>query len=58
MTLLLILAAIFIAVALMVVLGERYARPPTAEQMNAMRRWLMPLVGAALVLSLVNHYWL
>jgi hypothetical protein len=57
MQLLLILGFVFAAVALMVVLGERYARPLAPAQLARLRRWLLPLVGAALVLSLVDHYW-
>ena len=57
MDLLLILLLLFIAVALMVVLGERFAKPPSPEQLARLRRWLIPLVGAALVLSLLDFYW-
>ena len=53
----LILLMIFGGVALMVVLGERFAKPADEQQMNRLRRWLMPLVGLALVLSLINFYW-
>jgi len=55
--LLLVLLVLFAAIALLVVLGERYARPPGPEQLARLRRWLVPLVGALLVLSLVDHYW-
>jgi hypothetical protein len=41
----------------MVVLGERFAKPADEQQLNRLRRWLMPLVGLALVLSLINFYW-
>jgi hypothetical protein len=57
-TLFWILIGVFGSVALMVVLGERYARPPSPQQMRALQRWLLPLIGAALVLSVVRHYWL
>lgn len=55
--LMIILLLIFGGVALMVVLGERFAKPADEQQMNRLRRWLMPLVGLALVLSLINFYW-
>jgi hypothetical protein len=58
MNLLVLLLGIFAAVGLMVVLGERFARPASPEQMARLRRWLIPLVGASLVLSLVSYYWL
>jgi len=55
-TLVLLLLLIFAGVALMVVLGERFAKPLDPQRMNQLRRWLVPLVGLMLVLSLVNHY--
>ena len=53
-----ILLCVFAGVALMVFLGERFARPANPEQLNKLSRWLMPLVGLMLVLSLVEFYWL
>jgi hypothetical protein len=52
----LLLLLIFGGVALMVALGERFAKPADPERMNQLRRWLIPLVGLSLVLSLVNYY--
>ena len=57
MQLLFVLLVLFAALALLVVLGERYARPPSPEQLARFRRWILPLVGALLVLSLVDYYW-
>jgi cadmium resistance protein CadD (predicted permease) len=57
MQLLILLLVLFAALALLVVLGERFARPPSPEQLARLRRWLLPLVGALLVLSLVDYYW-
>lgn len=54
--LLMLLLFIFGSVALMVFLGERYARPADPERMARMRRWLVPLVGVMLLLSLVDFY--
>lgn len=54
--LLLLLLAIFGGVALMVVLGERFAKPADPEQIRKLQRWLMPLVGLMLVLSLFSFY--
>ncbi len=53
-----ILFFLFVGVALMVVLGERFAKPADPERMRQLQRWLIPLVGLALVLSVVNHYFL
>ncbi len=55
--LLLILLLVFGGVALMVVLGERFAKPVDPVRMQQIRRWLWPLVGLMLVLSLLEHYW-
>lgn len=55
-TLLLILLCIFGGVALMVVLGERFAKPADPERMGQLQRWLIPLVGVMLLLSIANHY--
>jgi hypothetical protein len=54
--LLLLLLLIFGGVALMVVLGERFAKPADPQRLAQLRRWLIPLVGLMLVLSLANHY--
>ncbi|WP_157976738.1 hypothetical protein [Parahaliea mediterranea] len=54
--LLVILLLVFAGVALMVVLGERFAAPADPEKMAKLRRWLIPLVGLMLVLSLVDYY--
>ncbi|MCB1689801.1 MAG: hypothetical protein KDI33_15000 [Halioglobus sp.] len=50
------LLLIFAGVALMVVLGERFAKPADPEQMRRLSRWLFPLIGLALVLSLIKFY--
>ena len=55
-TLLLVLSLIFGGVALMVVLGERFAQPADPQRLRQLQRWLLPLVGLLLVLSLVDHY--
>ena len=54
--LLLLLLLIFAGVALMVVLGERFAKPADPQQMRKLQRWLYPLVGLMLVLSLLKYY--
>lgn len=54
--LLLLLLLVFVGVALMVVLGERFAKPADPEQMRRIQRWLYPLIGLSLVLSLLNYY--
>jgi len=55
-TLLLLLLLIFAGVALMVALGERFAQPADPQRLRQLQRWLLPLVGLMLVLSLVQHY--
>ena len=54
--LLLLLLLIFGGVALMVILGERFGGAPDPQRLQQLRRWLMPLVGLMLVLSLLNYY--
>lgn len=54
--LLFLLLLIFAGVALMVVLGERFAKPADPQRLARLRRWLWPLVGLALVLSLLDFY--
>jgi hypothetical protein len=54
--LVLVLLAIFAGVALMVVLGERFAAPADPRRMQQLRRWLIPLVGLMLLLSLLDFY--
>ncbi len=54
--LLLILLCVFGGVALMVVLAQRHGKPMAAEEMARLQRWIMPLVGLMLVLSLVKYY--
>lgn len=54
--LLIVLFFIFVGVALMVILGEKFASPADPQRMQQLRRWLVPLVGLSLVLSLLNHY--
>ena len=54
--LLLLLLLIFVGVALMVVLGERFASPVEPERLHRLSRWIYPLVGLMLVLSLVRFY--
>ena len=54
--LLAILLFVFVGVALMVVLGERFARPVAPERMHRFSRWLMILVGLMIVVSLLRFY--
>lgn len=56
-TLLLLLLFIFAGVALMVVLGERFATPMEPEKLRKISRWILPLVGLAIVLRMLD-YWL
>ncbi|MBA6412921.1 hypothetical protein H2508_07335 [Parahaliea sp. F7430] len=53
----LLLLLVFAGVALMVVLGGRFAKPANPEQMARLRRWIIPLVGIMLLLSAIDFYW-
>jgi len=52
-----LLLFIFGGVALMVVLGERFAKPMEPEKLRKVTRWIMPLVGIAIILQLLR-YWM
>jgi hypothetical protein len=54
--LLLVLLGIFAGVALMVVVLERFASPVEPERMRRLQRWILPLVGLMLLLSLIDYY--
>ena len=54
--LLLILFFLFVGVALMVFLGERFAKPADPEKTQRIARWIMPLVGLMLVLSAGRYF--
>ncbi|WP_170252911.1 hypothetical protein [Colwellia echini] len=57
MTLLIILGCVFLAVFLMVVLGERYAKPMTEEQQSKYSKILpilvFVLIGAAIIKAFI-----
>ncbi len=55
-TLFFLLLFIFGGVALMVVLGERFAKPMEPEQMQKLSRWIIPLVAVSLIISMLNFY--
>lgn len=55
LNLLLILGALFAALALIVKLLEGRARPLTAAQQQRLSRWLLVLVAASLLLSLLHQ---
>lgn len=54
--LLILLLFVFGGVALMVLLGERFAKPADEEKLAKVSRWIMPLVGVMLVLSALNYF--
>lgn len=56
MNLLLLLLGIFAGVALMVLASQRFASSGDPGRMRQLQRWLMPLVGLMLVLSLIKFY--
>jgi cadmium resistance protein CadD (predicted permease) len=55
--LMIILGLLFAGVVLMVVLGERFAKPADDQKVAQLSRWLMPLVGLSIVLALIKQYW-
>ena len=56
MNLLILLALIFGGVALIAVVSKRFSGPGDSARMQQLQRWIMPLVGVMLLLSLLNYY--
>jgi len=56
-TLVLLLLFIFGGVALMVVLGEKHAKPMEPEKLRRITRWIIPLCMLALVVQMFR-YWM
>jgi hypothetical protein len=56
MNVLLLVLFIFAGVALMAFLAQRFAGPEDPRRMQRLQRWLWPLVGLMLVLSLLKYY--
>lgn len=54
--LVIILAVLFGALFLFIHLTERVAKPLDAKQAARLSRWILPLVGMALVIQLFRHY--
>ncbi|NQY87335.1 MAG: hypothetical protein HRT51_06195 [Colwellia sp.] len=55
MALIIILAGVFVAVALMVVLGERFGKPMSAEQQEKFSKTTWILVFVLLLAALVKE---
>jgi hypothetical protein len=54
--LVILLLFVFAGVALMVVLGERFAKPADPEQQARLQRWIMPLLLLAAFAGAIQHY--
>jgi len=55
MTLLLLVLGIFAGVALMTVLAQRFGSSDP-KRLQQLQRWLLPLVGLMLVLSVLKYH--
>jgi len=53
--LVIVLLFIFGGVALMVMLGQRYAKPMEPEQEAKLARWFLILAGLAIVVGLIEY---
>ena len=51
-----ILLLIFGGVALMVVLGGKFARPMEPDKMQKLSRWIMPLVIISIIIQMIYFY--
>jgi cadmium resistance protein CadD (predicted permease) len=56
-TLILLLLFIFAGVALMVVLGEKFAKPIESEKLQKISRWILPLVALSIIIQMFI-YWM
>ena len=56
MNLLVLLVLIFAGVALIAMVSKRFSGPADSGRMQQLQRWLVPLVGVMLLLSLLNYY--
>ncbi|MCZ6829365.1 MAG: hypothetical protein O7F73_07225 [Gammaproteobacteria bacterium] len=56
-TLLLLLLFIFGGVALMVVFGEKFAKPLEPEKLQRISRWIIPLVALSIVIQMFRYWW-
>lgn len=52
----LLLLAIFAGIALLSVILQRFASPMEPERVQRISRWIYPLVGLALVLSMARYF--
>ena len=53
---LLLVLAVFAGVALMVAITGRFGEPMEPEKLQRISRWIYPLVGVLLVLSLLSYF--
>lgn len=51
-----LLFILFAAVALMVIVLERFGKPMEAEQQAKLSRWVIPLIAILLIAQLMRHY--
>ncbi|MDG1751364.1 MAG: hypothetical protein P8I03_06860 [Thalassotalea sp.] len=54
MTLLVILGLVFLAVILMVVLGEKFGKPMEAEEQTKYSKWTRILVFALIIIAILK----
>ena len=56
MNLITILVVLFVALFVLVKLGERYGKPMTAQQQQQYSKWIVILVGIMLVASVIRYF--
>ncbi|MGH1372383.1 MAG: hypothetical protein ACRBBW_10130 [Cellvibrionaceae bacterium] len=56
MTLLTILAVLFVALIIAVPLLERFGKPHDNEEVSSMSKWILPLAAALIVIQMIA-YW-
>ncbi len=51
-----LLFILFIAVAVMVVVLERFGKPMDNEQQVKLSRWVIPLLAILIIAQIIRHY--
>lgn len=52
-----LLLFVFLGVALMVLVLERFGKPMDSETQARWSRWIIPLCALLIVIQLFRHYW-
>ena len=51
-----LLFILFVAIAVMVVVLERFGKPIDDEQQAKLSRWIIPLLAVLIIAQIIRHY--